>query len=78
MNELYTKDISKIKSDFLILIEKFNLSAENENVCLNSTKKILEALDNILYNINNINQYLNEENDKKSQDIILLKKKLNC
>ena len=28
MNELYTKDISKIKSDFLILNEKLNLSAE--------------------------------------------------
>ena len=50
-------------------IIQFNL--ENENNCLNSIKKVLELLDNNLDNSNNINQYLN---DKKSQEIILLKK----
>ena len=76
MNKLYKKDISEIKSNFFIMNEKLNLSGENENVCLNSIKKILNVLDNILDNTKNINQYLNEENDKKSQEIILLKKKV--
>jgi hypothetical protein len=76
MNDKYTKDISKIKSDFLILNEKINLSAENENVCLNSINKILIVLDNILNNTNDINKYLVEEKKKNSQDIILLKKEV--
>ena len=76
MNKLYKKDISEIKSNFIIMNEKLNLSGKNENVCLNSIKKILNVLDNILDNTKNINQYLNEENDKKSQEIILLKKEV--
>ena len=76
MNELYTKDISKIKSDFLILNKKSNLNAENKDVCLNSIKKILKVLDNILNNTNDINKYLDEEKNKNSQDIILLKKEV--
>ena len=76
MNELYTKEIFKIKSDFLILNENLNLSTEKENVCLKSIKTILTILDKMIENSENIKQYLAEEIEEKSQDIILLKKEV--
>ena len=54
MNEFCKEETNKIKSDFIILNEKLNLSAENENTCINETNEILKILEQFLVNSNKI------------------------
>ena len=76
MNDLYINEINNIKSNIRIIntIDYFNIEAENGHIKIIS--KILEELNKVIYNTNDIKQYLNEQIENQSNEINLLKNKI--
>ena len=76
MNDLYINEINNIKSNIRIIntIDYFNIEAENGHIKIIS--KILEELNKVIFNTNDIKQYLNEQIENQSNEINLLKNKI--